>query len=105
MPSPLTPGRPGVGACKQGVSYPIRPVPSGKDKKGETGDFGPRIQEIRPSDCGFPDWFGRQICTLMSITEGAMKTLLTTLAVVAMAAGAGCHRQADVEKVPVGTEV
>src|ERR1051326_1018567 len=41
----------------------------------------------------------------MSITEGAMKTLLTTLAVVALAAGAGCHRQADVEKVPVGTEV
>lgn len=34
-----------------------------------------------------------------------MKTLLSPLAIVVMVAAAGCHRQADVEKVPVGTEV
>ncbi len=34
-----------------------------------------------------------------------MKSWLSKLALVVMVAGAGCHRQTDVEKVPVGTEV
>jgi hypothetical protein len=34
-----------------------------------------------------------------------MKRLVSPLAIVLMVAGAACHRQPDVEKVPVGTEV
>src|SRR5207247_5381469 len=37
--------------------------------------------------------------------RSTMRRLLSPLAIVVMVAGAGCHRQADVEKVPVGTEV
>ena len=34
-----------------------------------------------------------------------MKSLFSPLAIVLMVASAGCHREPDVEKVPVGTEV